>query len=254
MNLGLSIIIPAFNEEKVIAGTLRQFLPHRIPLRQDAAAAAIGPFPLEVIVSDDASTDRTADIAGPLADRVVRNPGVPRGRSGALNRGAAVARYPNLLFLDADLRLEPLPVFLEEVRDHFAPDPLVVGGMIDFHVQPEVATRADQATHALWNMVMRGVLASTGVGISTPGFQMAKSPVFRAIGGFDASLRLTQDVDFSLRLSRRGRFHYFRRCRIHESPRRYRDEGYFVYAWRSSLRWMSILLRHRSFGVYKCIR
>jgi glycosyltransferase involved in cell wall biosynthesis len=242
MTPGLSVVIPALNEERVLAGTLRQF---------DSSGTVL---PLETVVSDDGSADETCAIARELADRLVCNPGAPPGRSGALNRGAAAARYDCLLFLDADLRLEPLAAFLEEVRAAFIADPDVVGGMIDFRVRPEEETPADRITHAWWNGVMRGTLALTGIGISTPGFQMAKREAFRRIGGFDESLRLTQDVDYSLRLSREGSIHYFRQARLLETPRRYRDEGYFVYAWRSSLRWGSILLRRKSHGVYRCVR
>jgi glycosyltransferase involved in cell wall biosynthesis len=242
MTPGLSVIVPVLNEEGVVEQTIRRLLPYRES------------NPLEVIVSDDGSTDRTAEIARGLADRVVMNPGVPPGRSGALNRGARAARYPNLLFLDADMRIEPMEAFLAELRGSFADDPHVSGGMIDFEIWPEARTISDRLTHFLWNQVMRGVLLLTGRGISTPGFQMGKREQFEQLGGFDEGLRLTQDVDYSLRLSRAGRIHYFRRARLLESPRRYRDEGYVVYTCRSALRWWSLLFRGKSHGAYTCVR
>jgi glycosyltransferase involved in cell wall biosynthesis len=241
-SLGLSVVIPTLNEAQVLEATICRFLPYRER------------FPLEVIVSDDGSDDGTREIASALADRVICNPGVPAGRSGALNRGARAARYPNLLFLDADMRIDPLESFLDEVRGSFAGDPLVGGGMIDFRVWPELETFADVLSHALWNRVMRAVLLITGRGISTPGFQMGKREVFERIGGYDERLRLTQDVDYSLRLSKAIRIHYFRSACLYESPRRYRDEGYLIYTFRSALRWWSILVRQRSFGSYTCVR
>lgn len=242
MRIGLSIIIPTWNEEKVLFRTLQQFLPYR------------SSFPLEIIVSDDSSTDQTVPIARRDADRVLRNETGRRGRAGALNRGARAARYPNLLFLDADMQIDPLPAFLEELSESFIARPEVCGGMIDFRVAPGSETAADRITHEIWNCVMRGVLALTRIGISTPGFQMAKRWAFERISGFDEGLPLTQDVDFSLRLSRVGGIHYFTHARLLESPRRYRDEGYLVYVYRSSLRWASLLLLKRSHGVYKPVR
>ena len=242
MTAGISIVIPTLDEAAVIGGTLRQF------------AGVRGRLPLEVIVSDDGSADETVAIARPLADVVIENATGRRGRSGALNRGARRARHEILVFLDADLRIDPLPEFLAEALEVFEGDPDVVGGMMDFFVFTEEATAADRWTHRAWNGVMRGVLAATGIGISTPGFQMGRRAAFERIGGFDESLRLTQDVDYSLRLSRVGRIHYFGRARILESPRRYRHEGYWIYTYRSLLRWWSILVRRRSYGEYVSVR
>ncbi len=241
MRSGISIIIPTLNEEKFIGKTLRQFAPYR--RRHN----------IEVIVSDDASTDGTVGIARPLADTVVTNEGGARGRSRALNRGARSAKHDIFIFLDADMIIENRENFFNEVHSVFAADPTVAGGMIDYHVYPDERTFADRLTHAFWNTVMRGVLR-LGTGISTPGFQMARRNAFEAIGGFNEDLRLTQDVAYSLELSKRWKIHYFKSARLLESPRRYRDEGYLVYAYRSSLRWLSILLRKKSYGEYTIAR
>ena len=238
---GISIIIPTFDEEDYIERTLRQFGPYRER------------FNLEIIVSDDASSDGTVGIAKHLADTVVVNNGDTRGRSRALNRGARAAKHGILIFLDADMIIDNKEGFFEEAYRVFAADPAVAGGMMDYHVYPEERTVADRLTHAFWNAVMRGVLA-LGTGISTPGFQMGRREAFEDIGGFDENLRLTQDVAYSLKLSKRWNIHYFKSARLLESPRRYRDEGYLVYAYRSSLRWLSILLRKKSYGEYTIAR
>lgn len=162
MNEGVSIIIPTYNEEKVIERTLRQF--------SDCRQA----HNLELIVSDDCSTDGTVAIAQKLADAVVLNDTGKRARSGALNRGARRARHDVLLFLDADILIGNRDEFFREVRERFSRRTDVAGGMIDFFVYPEEESFWDRATHGFWNGVMRLMLAATGVGISTPGFQMGK--------------------------------------------------------------------------------
>jgi len=87
----LSIVVPALNEAAGIAGCLEALAPLR----------ARGH---EVIVADGGSADGTADIAAPLADRVIR---APRGRAAQMNAGAALASGDALLFLHADTRLPP---------------------------------------------------------------------------------------------------------------------------------------------------
>jgi rSAM/selenodomain-associated transferase 2 len=87
----ISIVIPALNEAGEIARTLEPLQPMR----------AAGH---EVIVVDGGSTDRTTELARPLADRVIRT---ARGRARQMNAGARVARGEVLLFLHADTRLPP---------------------------------------------------------------------------------------------------------------------------------------------------
>jgi len=86
----LSVVVPTFCEADGIVEALTALAPLR----------GAGH---EVIVVD-AGTDRTADLAAPLADRVLA---APRGRAVQMNRGAEVATGEVLLFLHADTRLPP---------------------------------------------------------------------------------------------------------------------------------------------------
>src|SRR5450759_1873023 len=86
----ISIIVPAYNEEALLAGTLRA-----LRVSADAVGA-----PYEIIVVDDGSTDRTAEIARGHGARVV---GVNVRQIGAArNAGAKVAVGDLLVFVDAD--------------------------------------------------------------------------------------------------------------------------------------------------------
>lgn len=87
----LSIIIPVLNEAAGIVDTLAPLQPLR----------ARG---CEVMVVDGGSTDASASLARPLADRVIAS---PPGRARQQNAGAAEARGSVLLFLHADTRLPP---------------------------------------------------------------------------------------------------------------------------------------------------
>lgn len=240
MEPGISIIIPAYNEERTLERTLLYNLPFK------------DKYNLEVIVADDESTDKTVEIARRYADKVVLNQTGKRARSGNCNRGAREASHGILIFLDADILADEPEKFFPAVYEVFQ-DENVVGGMLNYRVYPDEEKLCDRITHAFWNAVMRMVL-KFGYGISTPGIQIVRKSTFSRIGGYDENLRLIQDVDLFLRLSKTGRIHFFRDLYILESPRRYRDEGYFIYAYRSILRWHNLLFKHRSYGEYKIIR
>jgi len=92
----ISIIIPARNEEAKLGGLLSSI----------EGQAAV---PLEVIVVDDGSEDRTAALARGNGAKVVESAPLPEGWKGkpwACQQGAAAAGGDWLLFLDADTRLE----------------------------------------------------------------------------------------------------------------------------------------------------
>jgi glycosyltransferase involved in cell wall biosynthesis len=101
-DLSVSVLIPARDEEAVIGPTVESVLANQ-------------GIEFEVIVLDDHSRDATARIVDEIARhdpraRVVTAPPLPSGWSGkqhACWRLSELARYPLLLFLDADVRLAP---------------------------------------------------------------------------------------------------------------------------------------------------
>ena len=88
----VSVIIPAFNAERWLADTIAS-------VRDQSYS------PLEIIVSDDGSTDGTIGIAKLAADQVVQ--GQAGGPGGARNAGMRAANGEFLQFLDADDLLAP---------------------------------------------------------------------------------------------------------------------------------------------------
>jgi len=89
----ISIIIPAFNEEKRLASTLTSV--------QTYLAAGAWEFS-EILVVDDGSRDCTADIARAAGVRVLQNPG-NRGKGYSVRHGMLKAAADWALFSDADL-------------------------------------------------------------------------------------------------------------------------------------------------------
>lgn len=93
----LSIVIPAFNEEQRLPATLEKIANYIREKRPDT----------EVIVVDDGSTDKTAEVAGASRGeigqlRVVSN-GRNRGKGFSVRHGSLEAKGDIILFTDADL-------------------------------------------------------------------------------------------------------------------------------------------------------
>lgn len=100
---GVSIVIPAWNEEDRLARTLERYLP---------SLEARG-IPFEVIVVVDGVKDRTAEIAGRYAERHVRVLRFPNklGKGGAVLAGVRVSRFEYVGYLDADGPISPEEMF-----------------------------------------------------------------------------------------------------------------------------------------------
>jgi dolichyl-phosphate beta-glucosyltransferase len=110
---GISVVVPAFNEETAIGATVGAL---------SGWLDAHGE-PWELIVVDNASTDRTAEVVEALADgsrvRLLRNER-NRGKGYSMRRGMLEASGDLRLHCDADCAasLPSLPRMLELIRDH----------------------------------------------------------------------------------------------------------------------------------------
>jgi glycosyltransferase involved in cell wall biosynthesis len=96
---GLSIVIPAWNEEGRLDVTLRTYLPSLHARQVD----------FEVIVVVDGVQDRTAEVALKYASQGVRVLTYPKrlGKGGAILEGMREARYDHVGYLDADGPISP---------------------------------------------------------------------------------------------------------------------------------------------------
>ena len=115
----VSVIMPAYNAAATISESLECLLSQTSP-------------DWEAIVVDDGSTDRTKAIADSFAARDGRIRVITRcngGEGAARNHGIANARYPWLLFLDADDWIAPshLEILTAELRANPALDAVHCG-------------------------------------------------------------------------------------------------------------------------------
>ena len=116
--LKISIIVPAFNEERLLGESLAQ-------IKSAANAFAQRGWDFELIVCDNNSTDRTAEIARAAGATVVFEPVNQIAR--ARNSGAAAATGDWLIFVDADSR--PNAGLFAEVAGQISSGRCLAGGV-----------------------------------------------------------------------------------------------------------------------------
>jgi len=93
----LSIIIPAYNEEKSIKETING-------LEKELAKLNLN---YEIIVVNDASTDKTGDVLKEISGIQIINHPYNKGYGASLKAGIGKAKFENLLFFDADGQHKP---------------------------------------------------------------------------------------------------------------------------------------------------
>ncbi len=181
----ISIIIPAFNEEKLIGKTL-QSIQAALPAfhRRDWAT--------EIIVCDNNSSDQTAEMARSAAAKVVFEPINQIGR--ARNCGAAAATGDWFVFIDADS--SPSEELFNEVAKVIESGKAIAGGSTIRLDSADVPARS--LTH-LWNGISRTLHWVAG------SFIFCEAAAFKAIGGFSSEFFTGEELDLSKRLKRFAR-------------------------------------------------
>lgn len=193
----ISLIVPAFNEEKLLAAALAC-------IREAASGLDI-----ELIVCDNNSTDRTAEIAREAGAKVVFEPVNQISR--ARNAGAAAASGDWLVFVDADSF--PDRALFAELADAIAAGRCVGGGAT---VRFDEADRAARVAVAIWNAISRTMRWAAG------SFVFCEAGAFRALGGFSTELFASEEIDFSRRLKRIGTVMILHRHPLRTSGRKVR--------------------------------
>jgi glycosyltransferase involved in cell wall biosynthesis len=178
----ISCIVPVFNGEGYIREALESILAqtHR---------------PLEIIVADDGSTDRTASIVAGFGERVRYVKQSNKGPATARNLGLSMATGDLVAFLDADDLWHPEKLERQLARFHARPE-------LDYcvtHAQnfwiPELEVEAEKYHNHRISKPMPGYVTQT---------LMARRVLFEAIGLFDSALSHSDSTDWFLRAAEHG--------------------------------------------------
>jgi glycosyltransferase involved in cell wall biosynthesis len=192
----VSVVIPAKNVAAYVGETI-------------ASALAQGEV-TEVIVVDDGSTDNTISIVRAIRDprlRLMTNDSA--GVSAARNLGARHASGEWLLFLDADDRMRPGAVAALLAAARGAPRAVLVYG--DYNTIDSEGRQIGRRDLLKGRRKPSGdVLTRLAAGnfIVNGGIALARAEAFRAIGGFDTSLRYCEDWHCWCRLAAIGEFEF----------------------------------------------
>jgi teichuronic acid biosynthesis glycosyltransferase TuaG len=186
-----SVVVPVYNGETTLGRCLDSILSQTLR-------------PSEVIVIDDASTDRTLEVlrayepafarnkVGLIFERLQRN----AGPAAARNRGARLAQSECIAFLDADDFWVPDKL---AIVDRFASDwrnADLIGHSYSDPISstlPEVATELVPTVLSQWRLLLRNPI------------QSSCAVVRRRVGPrFDESMRYCEDYDLWLRIAQRS--------------------------------------------------
>lgn len=180
----ISLVVPARNESL--------WLPPLLDSVDEARKRyQLGPASVEVVVSDNASTDDTAAVAETRGCRVVR---VEKRVIGAVRNGGARAASGEILaFVDADSRIHPETF---NVVDRCLESGRVVAGATGVSME-----RMSLGIAAAYVTVLPLVWA---MGMDT-GVVFIRREDFEAVGGYREDIRFAEDVDFLWKLRKLGK-------------------------------------------------
>ncbi|MDP3971013.1 MAG: glycosyltransferase [bacterium] len=229
----ISLIIPAYNEEKGILQALEQFKD-------------VHDDDFEIIVSDNGSTDKTREKAYQVADAVIHLPSDKRSTIGECrNRGARAASGDILWFIDADVRIPKIKQILFEIRDLFKDNKNIVAATIPITIYPEDVKFWDKFWFGFTNMMtyLQNRITKTG---GAPGdCQIIRSSTFQKLEGFNPIMATSEDHELFQRLAKQGEIQVFSKYYIEMSARRIHRDGWPKILWQWGRNWFNQFILHK---------
>ena len=231
----VSVIIPAYNEEKVIVASIARVLASDYP-------------ELELIVADDGSKDRTSAL---VAEHYGHDPRVRLmtmtngGKASALNRALAASQGEIVVALDADTHF--LPDTIAKLVRWFS-DPRIgaVAGNARVGNKVNLVTRWQSIEYVTAQNVERRALDAIGAITVVPGAVGAwRRAALDEVGGYPEDT-LAEDQDLTIAIQRKGWLVAYdvEAIALTEAPETFRALGKQRYRW--SFGTMQCLWKHRA--------
>jgi cellulose synthase/poly-beta-1,6-N-acetylglucosamine synthase-like glycosyltransferase len=218
----VTIIVPAFNEETVIANCLRSLL------RSDY-------WPLSILVVDDGSTDRTSQVVRELASEEprIRLQIQPNGgKWSAINRALALIDTPIFVVADADSMFLPDTVrwLVQDFRDERVG---AVAGVVEVGNRGSLLTSLQNLEYVVSQSVFRRAQEMIeGIGVVPGAIGAWRTEAVRRAGLMSEDT-ITEDADLTVAVHRAGY-----RVRMQENARSVTEAPEVVKAFmRQRLRW-----------------
>jgi glycosyltransferase involved in cell wall biosynthesis len=226
----ISIVVPAFNEEKLIERSLQSIQSAVI------AFSEVG-WDHEIIVCDNNSSDRTGEIARAQGARVIFEPVNQISR--ARNAGAAAASGQWLVFVDADS--SPSAELFAEMVARIRSGKCIGGGAtIEFDKTVLWAIGVIR----IWSWLSRWKRWMAG------SFIFCETRAFRKLGGFSGELFVTEEIDFSKRLNDLARTRRQQVIILHHHPLKTSARKIHLYSSREH----TVFLLRSFFGLGKTFK
>lgn len=188
MESGVSVIIPVYNREKYIEECIQSVLSQECD------------FPIEIVVADDGSTDRSEEIVKSFGPPVVfvEKPKdcADQGCGTTRNRAIEASQYPYIAFLDSDDLY--LPGHLQRLYDALQENPDIVMAIDQLYYMTEDSSKKwplvypDQGEVFLKHYFVSCYFQSNVV--------MLRRSVFDQLGPFQKIMPLSEDWDLFLKV------------------------------------------------------
>lgn len=211
----LSIIIPTLNEEHYLSQTLAAIVKQNFNGK------------LEIIIVDGGSKDKTLEKASQFKKKIkdLRIIKVPKGIGLARNRGADIAKYKYLLFIDSDIIFPG--DFLNKLMTKINPKGDFVDLILHFPVKPNIGDY-------LWIAAIFGFMSASRIWdpICSGTFLFTTKSNHKKVNGFDEGIIMGEDIDYGRRSIAQGaKYHLHYIPHVLASPRRLREVGRWKLLW-----------------------
>ncbi len=215
----ISVVVPAYNEEKWLGSCLKALKAQTFPKSN-----------YEIIVVDNNSTDKTAQIAQKARVKVVSEE--KQGYVFALRKGCSQAKGEIIAITDAD-SLVPRD-WLKKIYQTYLDDGRVVlvGGRVAHQPRSFLALLVE----FVYNF--GGWLFKF-----SPGFNLSiRKDIYQKIGGFRKEINFDTDFDLCLRAKRKGKMVFLWNDPVVASSRRFQGWGGVVYCLKGAINVASLTL------------
>ena len=206
----ISLIIPAFNEEKYIGACLEH------------VKKSSGENFYEIIVIDNASTDRTSEISKLFEGvKVIREE--IKGLTSARQRGLSESSGDIIAYVDADTRMPDW--WLKYALDEFNSDPSLVA-LSGPYVYYDIPAFKRMLVHFYWTILARPIYLFSGYMLVGGNF-LIKRDVLLKMGGFDTTIPFYgEDTNIARRASAFGKVKFNLSFWMPTSARRFAGQGW----------------------------